>query len=123
MNKAFTLVELLGTIVVLGIIGMITTPIVQNEIDKNNTKTCKYQIESFKRAAKNYIASNPFKNINEETTIKIGELIDDGYIEDSELKNPKGGKFSINSSVKITYDGKKTTYTYEKADEEKECED
>lgn len=120
-KKAFTLVELLGTIVILGIIGMITTPVIQSTIDKNNTKLCNDQVESFKRAAKNYIASNPFKNLKEEATITIGELIDEGYIEDSELKNPKGRNFSPNSSVKITYNGKKIKYKYEKADDEKEC--
>ena len=120
-KKAFTLVELLGTIVILGIIGMITTPVIQSTIDKNNTKLCNDQVESFKRAAKNYIASNPFKNLKEEATITIGELIDEGYIEDSELKNPKGGNFSPNSAVKITYNGKKIKYKYEKADDEKEC--
>ncbi len=122
-KKAFTLVELLGTIVILGIIGMITTPVIQNTIDKNNTKLCYDQRKSFIKAAKNYIASNPFKNLKEEATITIGELIDEGYIEDSELKNPKGGNFSPNSAVKITYNGKKIKYTYEKGDDEKECED
>ncbi|MBR3229195.1 MAG: type II secretion system protein [Bacilli bacterium] len=124
-QKAFTLVELLGAIVILGIIGMITTPVIQSTIDKNNTKLCYDQRESFKRAAKNYIASNPFKNLKEETTITIRELIDDGYIEESELKNPKGGNFSTSSAVKITYSGKKITYEYERDSnsEEKECED
>lgn len=125
MNKAFTLVELLGVIVILGIIGMITTPIVQNTIDKNNTKLCEQQIESFKKAAKNYIASNPFTNLKKEetTSITVEELIKNGYIEDSELNNPKGGKFSQYSEVKITYNGTKITYTYERDAEsnEKEC--
>ena len=120
-QKAFTLVELLGTIVILGIIGMITTPVIQNTIDNNNTKLCNDQVESFKKAAKNYIASNPFKNLNEETTITIGKLIDEGYIEDSELENPKGKKFNKNSKIKIKYENGKITYTYEKAADEKEC--
>lgn len=124
-KKAFTLVELLGVIVILGIIGMITTPVVQNTIDKNNTKLCKQQIESFEKAAKNYIASNPFKNLDTETSITIGDLQENGYIEDSELINPKGDNFSKNSSVKITYNGTKITYTYERDKEsnEKECGD
>lgn len=124
-QKAFTLVELLGAIVILGIIGMISTPVIQSTIDKNNTKLCYDQRESFIKTAKNYIASNPFKNLKEEeeTTITIRQLQDEGYIEESELKNPKGGNFSPNSAVKITYDGTKITYEYEKAPEEKECGD
>ena len=126
-KKAFTLVELLGTIVILGIIGMITTPVIQSTIDKNNTKLCYDQRESFIKAAKNYIASNPFKNLKEEATITIGELIDKGYIEDSELKNPKGDSsnpnFSKNSKVIIKYDGTKISYEYSKAEDEKECRD
>ena len=121
-KKAFTLVELLGVIVILGIIGMITTPIIQNIIETNNTKACNEQIESFEKAAKNYIASNPFTNLNEGTTnITIGKLQDEGYIEDSELKNPKGGNFSKNSIVIITYNGTKITYEYSPAENEKGC--
>ncbi|MBR3229475.1 MAG: type II secretion system protein [Bacilli bacterium] len=127
MNKAFTLVELLGAIVILGIIGMITTPVIQNTIDKNNIKLCEQQIESFKKAAKNYVGSNPFTNLKETTSITIGELIEKGYIEDSELKNPKGDSsnpnFSKNSKVIIKYDGTKISCEYSKAEDEKACGD
>ena len=60
-----------------------------------------------------------------ETSITIGDLQENGYIEDSELINPKGDNFSKNSSVKITYNGTKITYTYERDKEsnEKECGD
>ena len=40
MKKGFTLVELLGVIVILGIIGMITVPLVQRTIIENNQKLC-----------------------------------------------------------------------------------
>lgn len=123
-KKAFTLIELLGVIVILGIIGVIVTPIIQNTIDNSNKKLCNEQIDSFKKAAKNYIASNPFTNLNEGTTeITIGELQNKGYIENQELKNPKGGNFSVNSIIKIIYNGKKVTYTYDKAHDEKGCEE
>lgn len=124
MNKAFTLVELLGVIIIFGIIGLIATPVVQNMIDSNATKACNSQIESFKKSANNYVASNPFANLNEEReTITIGKLQDEGYIEDSELRNPKGGYFSKDSKIIIEYNDKKITYTYEKDNIEKACED
>ena len=47
-KKAFTLIELLGVIIILGIIGVITVPIVLNIIERVNK-------ESFKDSAYNLI--------------------------------------------------------------------
>ena len=123
MKKGFTLIELLGVIVILGIIGLIATPIVQGTIEKNNTKACMAQIESFKKAAKNYVNTNPFTNLQNSKNITVGELIDGGYIENKELKNPKGGTFSRNSIINIKYQDSKTSYQYIKDSSETDCED
>ena len=58
MKKGFTLVELLGVIVVLGIIATITVPLVQRTILENTEEAYQDQIISFERAAKNYVASD-----------------------------------------------------------------
>ena len=116
MKKAFTLIELLGVIVILGIIGVIVVPVVQGTINDSAIKSCEDQIKSFERAARNYANSNPYNIQNENVSLQT--LIDKGYLEkknldnDGNIKNPKGGVFSIESTVHIGYDEGKYTYTY-----------
>ena len=129
MKKGFTLVELLGVIVVLGIIGMIVVPAVQGIITSSSSNLCKNQIKSFEKAAKNYVSSNPYKyECNNNESIELNDLITNGYLEKSSLSNPKGGTFS--GSVKITVtcneNGGKTNYKYKYeykySNEDKNCE-
>lgn len=94
-KKAFTLIELLGVIIVLGIIGMIVIPIVQNAISDSNKKLCEYQFELYKKAAKGYVDSNPY---NSESSITLRELIEKGYLESSQVKCG-----SLDDVIKINY--------------------
>ena len=112
-NKGFTLIELMGVIVILGIIGLIVMPVIQGTIKENTTKLCKDQIKIFEKAAKNYVASNPYKDYNDQknNSKTLKQLVDEGYLEESQLKNPKGGSFS--GTVEIKYDNEKNQYTYQ----------
>ncbi len=83
MKKGFTLIELLGVIAILGIIGLIVVPIVQGTIKDSSEKICEYQEKIYKKAAKNYVASNPYQ-VPSEITLK--QLIDAGYLEESQIK-------------------------------------
>lgn len=110
MRKGFTLVELLGVIVILGIIGVIVTPVVQNLIKESGVDACKIQVESFIKAAKNYTSQNPYKDYS---SVTLSKLQEDGFLEGGEIKNPTGGNFDLNSSVIITKNGYGNySYTY-----------
>ena len=52
VKKGFTLVELLGVIVILGIIGLIVTPLVLGTINDSEENVNEMQVETIKRAAK-----------------------------------------------------------------------
>ena len=110
MKKGFTLIELLGVIVVLGIIGLLVTPIIQSTLKENSMKSCEAQIESFKRAARNYTSQNPYKTYGDVT---LKELQLAGFLREGEIKNPRGGVFDLESKVIITKNGSTGTYTYE----------
>ena len=116
-NKAFTLVELLGVIVILGILAMITVPIVQKTIIDNTNSVYQDQITSFEKAAKNYVAKNVYemtKCQTETCQISLRKLQEEGLLPSGNIINPKTDKnFDLENVVDITYDGTNNTYNYD----------
>lgn len=120
MKKGFTLIELLGVIVILGIIGMITVPIIQGTIIDSRNTAYNDQVDSIKKAAKNYV-SNDLYNItsqcegNSKHTISVSltELQEKGFLESGNIKNPKTDKYLdlSTSQVAITYTNGTFTYS------------
>ncbi len=58
MKKGFTLVELLAVIIILGIIALITFPIVDNSIKNSKQAALERTIGSIEEAAHNYSSQN-----------------------------------------------------------------
>lgn len=58
MKKGFTLVELIATLIVLAIIGMITFPVVNNSIKNGQEKLYKAQIKEIEEACEKWAYSN-----------------------------------------------------------------
>ena len=90
-KKGFTLVELLGVITVLAIIGVITMPIVNKTIKDSKEKSYKAQIKEIEKAAEDYTAENMNLVLDGTTlcpsntpvaipTIDVYKLMDEGYI-------------------------------------------
>lgn len=119
-NKAFTLVELLGVIVILGIIATITIPIVQRTILENTEEAYQDQVASFEKAAKNYVASDVYnmstKCLNRTCTVSLDTLQKEGFLPSGDIINPKTDeKFNMENIVDITYNGGNFSYNYDEA--------
>lgn len=117
-KKGFTLVELLGVIVILGIIATITVPLVQRTILENTEKAYDDQVISFERAAKNYSGSDIYNlSRNCQTricTVSLKELQEKGFLPSGEIINPKTDEpFDLENTVDISYDGHKFSYNYD----------
>lgn len=69
MNKAFTLIELLGVIIILAVIALITTPIITTVLKDNKESAAVVTVESIIKAAKNYSAVLETDNEEIEFTI------------------------------------------------------
>lgn len=117
MKKGFTLVEILGVIVVLGVIGLIAFPIVNSTIKETKQNSYDAQIKMIVEAGQKWGVKNVEKlpDINETKYIKISELIEEGLI-----VKTKGGKLinpiddtEMTGCVKVSYLTDYNQYSYE----------
>ena len=119
MKNGFTLIELLGVIVILGILGMIAFTAVDRNVDNGIYKTCLAQEKVLKEAAKSYSIDYP----DFSGDITVEELEDNGYLKKN-MENPATGETyrSKNTSVKISYNGSKYTYSIIYVNTNEKCE-
>ena len=96
MKKGFTLVELLGVIVILAIISMIAVPLIDRSINKSDEDLYNTQINQLVKAAKNYYAEP--ENIDglpqgdgDSVTVPLEALQKGGYLP-TKVDNPKTGE-------------------------------
>ncbi len=129
-KKGFTLVELIGVLVVLGLIGLIAIPTVNSSLKKYKQSLYDDAIKNIEQAAKNWGADNigklpnaidssltmSYPNIDSEQKfsvlkIRIRDLQEAGYI-GSEIKNPKKSSNFCNCAI-VTITKTPTGYTYQ----------
>ena len=112
-NTAFTLLELLGVIILLAILGAIVTVSVGKIISNSKNSLLQTQKKNIENAAKVYYIKENIALDN--TCISTQELINKGYIEGSEIINTKE---VMTGYVRVTYASNQYTYTYQ----EESCE-
>lgn len=112
MKKGFTLVELLAVIVVLGVISLITMPVINNVILENKNKAYKRQVDEIIRASKTWSLKNEEKITEDKINfVTVEELINEGVIEQEELINPING-VKMDGCVKIIFSKFYNQYEY-----------
>ena len=100
-RKGFTLIELIATIVLLGIIASISFVSINAVINKNKNNNCKTLINNIKTAANEYVSDNRYKNISKELVIYASTLTEGKYLS-SPINNPySNGEISPND-IQIT---------------------
>lgn len=107
--KGFTLAELLGVIVLLGIISIIAIGTVDRNIKEGRKKTCKTQETNIIEGAKMWLIDNPNTPSIELT---ISELQNGGYIDDNLLSPMTEEEYDENSIVVITKGTNKYNVTF-----------
>ena len=120
-KKGFTLTELLVVIVILGIIAMITVPIINNAIADSRKKTYEEQERSIVNAAKLYMANYSTELPAENKCISVEDLKEKGLLKYKDIKNPLYNRTSSNpiekdknfdGAVSVNRNGSKYEYTY-----------
>ena len=109
-NKAFTLIELLAVIVVLGLLATITTTNIINAINVSREKAYERQVKLIEEAAERWAVDN-IQIASSNNNINVSELKSEGYLNNNETKNPKTKK-DMNGCVLIKKESNKYKYEY-----------
>lgn len=124
MKKGFTLVELLGVIVIIGVIALITMPVLTNTISQSEEKTYKKQISIIEATAKEWGVENidflPDEDSNVSKTISLKTLIESGKIQNSAIQDPRTGE-EMKGCVVVKYNSEYKQYEYKYNDDSVYC--
>ena len=90
-RKAFTLIELMGVLVIIGILIVILVPVINNSVKNNKEELYNKQLDLIKLSAKNLASDNEYilpEEDGEEIYLTLGQLRAMGYAEEI-ITNPK----------------------------------
>ena len=111
-KNGFTLVELLGVIILLGVLSVIVVPEVRDSIKQSKKKAYDKQIDTVITAAKNWASDNIDMIWEDGYFIDIETLKQTGFLENKKIINPVTNK-EINGCVAIIYEEDFNQYEYE----------
>ncbi len=112
-SKAFTLIELLGVIIILGILVLVVFPPVLNQIKKSKQEINESTRLLIIDAAKDYVDDNinDYDEINGNTyCIDLNILVEKNYLNEK-IKDENLNNLDISKKVKLVY--KNNNFEYE----------
>jgi len=112
-NKGFTLIELVATVTLLGILAVVSFVSITGIINKSKVNDCENLVISIKMAVKEYASDNRYEGIT--TSISASDLITGKYLS-SPIINPftdeemDASNIKINISLNNDYTVKEITF-------------
>ena len=112
-RKAFTLIELMGVLVIIGILTVILVPVINNTIKNNKQELYDNQLKMIRLAAQNLATDNTYilpEEDGEEIYITLGQLRAMGYAEGTIIDPLTNKNFPDNLIVMIIKRGNDYDY-------------
>ena len=112
-RKAFTLIELMGVLVIIGILTVILVPVINNTIKNNKQKLHDNQIDMIRLSAQNLATDNTYilpEEDGDEIYITLGQLRAMGYAEGTIIDPLTNKNFPDNLIVMIIKKGNDYDY-------------
>ena len=100
--SGFTLIEMIGVIIVLSVIALVVYPTVGRIIANNKIKAYEHQVSVIEDAASNWLTTNEDKLKDNSYALPINDILSSGLIEEDELINPINNE-PIDGCVFITW--------------------
>ena len=112
MKRGFTLVEMIGAIVILSIIALITYPIIRNSFNQSKANLSDEQIASLEEVTRIWATKNS-DELSEVTPryVTIEELKLSGLVENKTIVSVDSDD-EIKGCIKIYYENNKYNYKY-----------
>ena len=111
----FTLLEVLGVIVLLGVIALLVTTLSNRILGESKESLYETQKETIINSAKKWTIANnnelPMNETDAPYNLSFTKLAEDGYIDSDDLIDPRNNK-SICGYVEITYNNSNKQYKY-----------
>lgn len=114
-NRGFTLVELLGVIVVLVVLSLVAFPLIANQFTKSKGKISNATISLVEEAASLYVDERPNdyeKTNGNQYCISLGQLIQDGKLNSPFVDSSTGKEISSSKEVQVTVSNNQFHYQF-----------
>lgn len=115
-KKGFTLVELLGTLVIIALITALILPKIIGWLSNSTDKYLELNEELILDGARVYVEEHPdrcLKTIGSECIIGMEEMINKGYLDEHNVRNIARQSYQY-YNVKVIYNGSYFEYYLEK---------
>lgn len=113
-RNAFTLLELLAVITILGIIAVLISTTSIRLINNSKKSLYEEQVNTIEEAAKKWAIANTGEmpmDSSDEAKVDIIKLNTDGYLDSDQLTDPRDNT-KLCGHVKITYNDNNNQYNY-----------
>ena len=110
-KNAFTLIELLGVLMILAIIAVITIPIINNILSNSREQAYQRSVEGIIEAARLYVTSEGKMPSATSQNLTLDDLIASGFLEDKDIIDPRDNS-QMTGCVVYTWDTANNQYIY-----------